>query len=43
MAEPRPLVHGQLTASNILLDRNLVAKISGYGLTQRHHDDHNDI
>ncbi|EOX91927.1 U-box domain-containing protein kinase family protein, putative [Theobroma cacao] len=37
LAEPRPIVHGQLTPSNILLDRNLVAKISGYGMTQ-HHD-----
>ncbi|KAK8673004.1 hypothetical protein V6N13_111360 [Hibiscus sabdariffa] len=36
-AKPRPIVHGQLTISNILLDRNLVAKISGYGLRQ-HHD-----
>ncbi|GMI67967.1 hypothetical protein like AT5G65500 [Hibiscus trionum] len=37
LAKPRPIVHGQLTTSNILLDRNLVAKISGYGLRQ-HHD-----
>ncbi|XVF61504.1 hypothetical protein PTKIN_Ptkin08bG0135200 [Pterospermum kingtungense] len=35
-AQPRPMVHGQLTTSNILLDRNLVAKVSGYGLTQHH-------
>ncbi|XVE86871.1 hypothetical protein DITRI_Ditri18aG0070100 [Diplodiscus trichospermus] len=40
-AQPRPIVHGQLTTSNILLDRNLVAKISGYGLTQ--HPDHYDL
>ncbi|XP_044469890.1 putative U-box domain-containing protein 50 isoform X2 [Mangifera indica] len=31
-AEPRPIVHGHLTPSNILLDRNLVAKISCAGL-----------
>ncbi|KAJ0097627.1 hypothetical protein Patl1_28336 [Pistacia atlantica] len=31
-AEPRPIVHGHLTPSNILLDRNFVAKISGVGL-----------
>ncbi|KAE8715774.1 AP2-like ethylene-responsive transcription factor AIL6-like isoform X1 [Hibiscus syriacus] len=37
LAKPRPIVHGQLTTSNILLDRNLVAKLSGYGLRQ-HHD-----
>ncbi|KAL9464030.1 hypothetical protein AB3S75_001767 [Citrus x aurantiifolia] len=30
--EPRPIVHGSLTPSSILLDRNLVAKISGLGL-----------
>ncbi|XP_022740241.1 putative U-box domain-containing protein 50 isoform X2 [Durio zibethinus] len=40
-AKPRPIIHFQLTTSNILLDRNLVAKISGYGLTQRH--DHYDL
>ncbi|XWS41659.1 hypothetical protein CRYUN_Cryun17cG0101300 [Craigia yunnanensis] len=40
-SEPRPIVHGQLTTSNILLDRNLVAKISGYCLTQHH--DHYDL
>ncbi|XVF15302.1 hypothetical protein REPUB_Repub09cG0139400 [Reevesia pubescens] len=39
LAEPKPMVHGQLTTSNILLDRNLVAKINGYGLSQ-HHDHH---
>lgn len=32
LAEPRPIVHGHLTPSNILLDRNLVAKINGVGL-----------
>lgn len=40
-ARPRPIVHGQLTTSNILLDRNLVAKISGYGLIEHH--EHNDL
>ncbi|KAH7520442.1 hypothetical protein FEM48_Zijuj08G0144400 [Ziziphus jujuba var. spinosa] len=35
LMKPRPIVHGHLTLSNILLDRNLVAKISSFGLTQR--------
>ncbi|KAM7277201.1 hypothetical protein ACFE04_019067 [Oxalis oulophora] len=34
LAEPRPIVHGNLTPSHILLDRNFVAKISGFGLDQ---------
>lgn len=33
-AQPKPLVHGNLTPSNVLLDRNLVAKITGFGLTK---------
>ncbi|KAK8652852.1 hypothetical protein V6N13_126875 [Hibiscus sabdariffa] len=40
-SKPRPIVHGQLTTSNVLLDRNLVAKISGYGFRQYH--DHYDL
>ncbi|XP_054823196.1 putative U-box domain-containing protein 50 isoform X1 [Prosopis cineraria] len=30
-AQPMPFVHGHLTPSSILLDRNLVAKIKGFG------------
>ncbi|KAL5753319.1 hypothetical protein ACOSQ2_023826 [Xanthoceras sorbifolium] len=40
-AAPRPLVHGHLTPLNILLDRNLVAKISGFGLSATH--DQSDV
>lgn len=32
LAEPRPIVHGNLVPSKILLDRNLVAKTTGFGL-----------
>lgn len=38
LTKPRPIVHGHLTLSNILLDRTLVAKISGFGLTKTHND-----
>ncbi|XP_028802777.1 LOW QUALITY PROTEIN: putative U-box domain-containing protein 50 [Neltuma alba] len=30
-AQPKPFIHGHLTPSSILLDRNLVAKIKGFG------------
>lgn len=33
-AQPKPIVHGCLTPSNILLDRHLNAKVSGFGLTR---------
>ncbi|KAL6222827.1 hypothetical protein ACLB2K_006217 [Fragaria x ananassa] len=36
MAKPRPIVHGRLSLSKILLDRNLVTKISGFGLLRSH-------
>ncbi|XP_059435551.1 putative U-box domain-containing protein 50 [Corylus avellana] len=36
LVRPRPIVHGSLTSSNILLDRNRVAKISGYGPSEAH-------
>lgn len=35
-AESRPVIHCHLTPSNILLDRNLVAKITGFGLHECH-------
>ncbi|XP_060970342.1 putative U-box domain-containing protein 50 [Cannabis sativa] len=40
LAKPIPIVHSQLTISNIFLDRNLVAKIDGFGLSQAHHESH---
>ncbi|KAK9284992.1 hypothetical protein L1049_024174 [Liquidambar formosana] len=36
LAEPRPIIHGNLNPSNILLDRNLYAKIHGFGLPRCH-------
>ncbi|CAA7028578.1 unnamed protein product [Microthlaspi erraticum] len=36
--KPKPTVHGRLTPSKILLDRNLVPKITGFGLIM--HSDH---
>ncbi|KAL2349012.1 hypothetical protein Fmac_003012 [Flemingia macrophylla] len=34
--KPRPAIHCHLTPSNVLLDRNLVAKITGFGLHECH-------
>nr|XP_028961585.1 putative U-box domain-containing protein 50 [Malus domestica] len=39
MARPKPIVHGHLSPSNILLDRNLVVKVSGLGLNQSLYDE----
>ncbi|XP_010444515.1 PREDICTED: putative U-box domain-containing protein 50 [Camelina sativa] len=38
--KPKPIVHGRLTPSKILLDRNLVPKIAGFGLIM--HSDQSD-
>ncbi|XP_050381498.1 putative U-box domain-containing protein 50 isoform X2 [Argentina anserina] len=38
MAKPRPIVHGRLSLSNILLDRNLVTKLSGFGLSRSYNE-----
>lgn len=38
--KPKPIVHGRLTPSKILLDRNLVPKITGFGLVV--HSDQSD-
>ncbi|KAL9815520.1 putative U-box domain-containing protein 50, protein kinase RLK-Pelle-RLCK-IXb family [Arabidopsis thaliana] len=38
--KPKPIVHGRLTPSKILLDRNLVPKITGFGLIM--HSDQSD-
>ncbi|PIA52280.1 hypothetical protein AQUCO_01000271v1 [Aquilegia coerulea] len=35
-AKPRPIVHGNLNSSNVLLDRNFVAKITDLRLIQYH-------
>ncbi|TKY69960.1 putative U-box domain-containing protein 50 [Spatholobus suberectus] len=35
-AKPRPVIHCHLTPSKVLLDRNLVAKITGFGLHECH-------
>ncbi|XP_023518889.1 putative U-box domain-containing protein 50 [Cucurbita pepo subsp. pepo] len=33
-AQPQPISHGNLTLSKILLDQNLVAKVTGFGLAE---------
>ncbi|KAF8081976.1 hypothetical protein N665_0854s0013 [Sinapis alba] len=38
--KPKPIIHGRLTPSKILLDRNLVPKITGFGLIM--HSDQSD-
>lgn len=44
LSEPRPIVHGNLNPSNILLDRNFVAKMTGFGLsTCDQHDMRSDV
>ncbi|XP_027360013.1 putative U-box domain-containing protein 50 [Abrus precatorius] len=35
-AKPRPVIHCHLTPSNVLLDRNLVSKITNFGLHECH-------
>lgn len=40
LIQPRPMVHGHLSTSSILLDRNHVAKISGYEFSQEDHDEY---
>ncbi|KAG5067839.1 hypothetical protein GLYMA_01G022600v4 [Glycine max] len=42
VAEPRPAIHCHLTPSKILLDRHLIAKITGFGLHECH-DEHCNI
>ncbi|KAF5176819.1 U-box domain-containing protein kinase family protein [Thalictrum thalictroides] len=37
-AKPRPIVHGNLNSSNVLLDRNFVAKITDLRLIQYHNE-----
>ncbi|KAJ0242036.1 putative U-box domain-containing protein 50 [Hirschfeldia incana] len=41
--KPKPIVHGRLTPSKILLDRNLVAKITGIGVTMHQTDTKPDV
>ncbi|CAL0311845.1 unnamed protein product [Lupinus luteus] len=40
-AKFRPAIHCHLTPSNVLLDRNLVAKITGFGLHECHDEECN--
>ncbi|KAE9613338.1 hypothetical protein Lal_00027757 [Lupinus albus] len=39
--QSRPVIHCHLTPSNVLLDRNLVAKITGFGLHECHDEECN--
>ncbi|XP_020978382.1 putative U-box domain-containing protein 50 isoform X2 [Arachis ipaensis] len=39
--KPRPAIHCHLTPSNVLLDRNYVAKITGFGLDECHDEECN--
>ncbi|KAJ0236507.1 putative U-box domain-containing protein 50 [Hirschfeldia incana] len=41
--KPKPIIHGRLTPSKILLDRNLVAKITGFGLVTHQTDTKPDV
>ncbi|KAL0863162.1 hypothetical protein Bca101_042280 [Brassica carinata] len=41
--KPKPIVHGRLTPSKILLDRNLVPKITGFGLVMHQTDTKPDV
>ncbi|CAH8374980.1 unnamed protein product [Eruca vesicaria subsp. sativa] len=41
--KPKPIVHGRLTPSKILLDRNLVPKITGFGVVIQQTDTKPDV
>ncbi|KAH0908964.1 hypothetical protein HID58_032285 [Brassica napus] len=41
--KPKPIVHGRLTPSKILLDRNLVPKITGFGVLMHQTDTKPDV
>ncbi|KAF8091195.1 hypothetical protein N665_0451s0008 [Sinapis alba] len=41
--KPKPIIHGRLTPSKILLDRNLVPKITGFGLVMHQTDTKPDV
>nr|VDD28632.1 unnamed protein product [Brassica oleracea] len=41
--KPKPIVHGRLTPSKILLDRNLVPKITGFGVIMHQTDTKPDV
>ncbi|XP_050381481.1 putative U-box domain-containing protein 50 [Argentina anserina] len=38
-ARPKPIIHGHLSPSKIFLDRNLVAKVGGFGLNRCYYDE----